>query len=64
MNDLLSLGHAAQSLGTMPAAIQRAVDKLGIQPELKLNGVPYFHELDLERVRIHLADRARSASRG
>jgi len=42
MQDLLSLGKMSEMAQEAPGRLQRALNRLGIEPVLILNDVPYF----------------------
>lgn len=52
--DLLSLGRLSELFQAHPAKIRRAIEALGVEPSLRLNGRAYYSEADVERIRQQL----------
>lgn len=51
---LESIGHLCASLRAPFARVRRAVDALGIEPAVTLNGVPHFDGAQCEQIAQHL----------
>ena len=50
-NDLYSLGKLVEILQASPGLIRRAAEVAGIIPTLRLNGVAYFSNADIDAIR-------------
>lgn len=55
--DLLSIGKLAEVLQASPARIEVAAERAGVRVSLRLNGVPYFNDADVDEIRDHLPPR-------
>lgn len=51
---IASIGAVAAELQLTTAKIAAAADELNIQPELRINQVPYFDSQDVERINEHI----------
>jgi len=47
---LYTLGYLTQRLQRHPASIEATIQGLGIEPELELNGLPYYKAEDETRI--------------
>ena len=56
-HDLLSIGKLCELLQASPNQIERAAQRGGVRPSLRLNGVPYFADLALDPIRRNLRKR-------
>ena len=54
--DLLSIGRLAADTQKPVRRIEQAAAELGISPDLKLNGVPYFSGAQVERLTAKLKE--------
>jgi hypothetical protein len=53
---IVAYGQAAGWLRTTAQTVERVAGELGILPAMKINGVAYFHERDVERIGDHLRE--------
>lgn len=58
---IYSIGKTCALLQRSPGDIAKGFAALGIEPVVRQNGIPYFNEADIERLREHLA-KQRAAS--
>ena len=56
MQDLFTLGRLSERLQQPPGTIEHAIRALAIEPELRMNGVPYFSTDAEIRIDQHLRD--------
>jgi len=55
--DLLSIGKMAEVLQASPARIEVAAERAGVRVSLRLNGVKYYADRDIDDIRDHLPPR-------
>jgi hypothetical protein len=60
--DLVSLGKLAELLQSPVSKVNRAAAKAGVQPALRLNGVCYYTETDVERIREAMGQASKGAA--
>jgi hypothetical protein len=49
-----SIGQVCQTLQASYSAVRRAIEALGLQPALVINGVPHFADEDVDLIAKHL----------
>ena len=54
LRSIMSVGKAAATIQHMPDAIYAAADVLKVRPTMRINGVAYYTERDVERIGEHL----------
>ena len=59
-DDLFSTGKLAEMLQASPNRIERAAERAGIRPGLRLNGVMYYTDLAVEPIRRQLKSKRKA----
>ena len=59
-SDMSSLGKLAEILQASPNRIERAAERAGIRPGLRLNGVVYYTDLAIDPIRRQLKSKKRA----
>ena len=52
---LETIGHACATLQAPYGTVRRALEEVGAEPAMVLNGIAHYREADVERVAEHLA---------
>ena len=59
--DLMSTGKLAELLQASPNRIERACEQAHIEPAIRLNGLNYYRDADVEAIRGQLSLRKESS---
>jgi hypothetical protein len=58
-HDFVSIGHLAQDTQHSPRAIERACEKLGIMPAMRINRVPHFDAAQAEKITAYFREQSK-----
>ena len=63
MQDLFTLGRLSERLQRAPGTIEHAIRALAVEPELRMNGTPYYSIETEIRIDQHLRQTERRAAK-